>query len=216
MTTTFLSRPEVRIYGVPVVLLLLAVLLFALLAIPTWNAIGSLRDQITEEEGRVVVLKEKSRKLLDFADQSDLLDRQFALFNQAVTSESKVPELLTQIQSLSDSCGLSVKTLQFGGESTTQEKGRVREVRVQYAAEGLFTQITCLVAAFESASRLIDVESLRYSSSESESGAITLSPEATLIAYYTPEASLVLDTPLTFSFSNATYIRTTGILEALK
>lgn len=215
MATTFLNRPEVRTYGVPVVLLLLAALLFALLAVPTWNAIRSLGDQITEEEERVVVLKEKSRKLLDFADQSDLLDRQFALFDQAITSENKVPELLTQIQSLSDSCGLSVKTLQFGGEST-QEKGRVREVRVQYAAESSLTQLTCLVAALESASRLIDVESLRYSSSENESGVITLSPEATLIAYYTPEASLVLDTPLTFSFSDATYIRTTEILEALK
>ena len=215
MATTFFNRPEVRTYGVPAVLLLLAALLFALLAVPTWDAIGSLGDRITEEEGRVEILKEKSMKLLDFADQSDLLDRQFTLFDQAVTSESKVPELLTQIQSLSDSCGLSVKTLQFGGEST-QEKGKVREVRVQYAAKSSFTQLTCLVAAFESASRLIDVESLRYNSSESDSGVIFLSPEATLIAYYTPEASPILDTPLTFSFSSATYIKTTGILEALK
>ena len=215
MATTFFNRPEVRTYGVPVVLLLLAALLFALLAVPTWDAIGSLEDRITEEEGRVEILKEKSMKLLDFVDQSDLLDRQFTLFDQAVTSESKVPELLTQIQSLSDSCGLSVKTLQFGGESA-QEKGKVREVRVQYAAKSSFTQLTCLVAAFESASRLIDVESLRYNSSESDSGVIFLSPEATLIAYYTPEASPILDTPLTFSFSSATYIKTTGILEALK
>lgn len=210
-----LNLPEVKTYGVPLILLLLAILLLVFLAIPTWASVRNLQSQVSEEEERVELLKEKSRKLLDLTDQSSLLDKQVVLFEEAVTSESKVPELLTRVQSVSDSCGLNVTALKFGGESG-QEKGKVREVRLQYIAEGSFSQLSCLIKTFESASRLIDVESLRYSSNEGDGGKINLSPTATLVVYYTPEATLTPSSPVTFSFSDPKYVRAVKILEALK
>jgi hypothetical protein len=109
---------------------------------------------------------------------------------------------------------MSVTALQFGGEAT-QQQGKVREVRVQYSAEGSFSQLTCLVKAFELSSRLIDVESLRYSSSEDDFGKLVLSPQATLASYYTPEITLDPDRRINFSFSNANYLQSVEILKTL-
>jgi Tfp pilus assembly protein PilO len=213
-TPSFFSRPEVRSYGVPILILLVGLLLIPLVTIPTWNNTQKTIEQISQERERIIVLRAKASQLLDFSGQSELINKQFDLLNTAVTSESKIPELLTKVQSLSDSCGVEVTALQFGGE-TTQQQGKVREVRIQYSGEGSFSQLSCLTNAFELSSRLIDVESLRYSSSEDDFGNLVLSPQATLISYYTPEISLDPDRKITFSFSDAIYLQSVEILKTL-
>ncbi|NIT04397.1 type 4a pilus biogenesis protein PilO [Candidatus Saccharibacteria bacterium] len=212
---SILNRPEVKTYGPPLLLVILGILLIPLVALPTWGGIQELNTQIQNEQERIQILETKSQKLLDLADQSTLLDENYALFEAAITSESKIPELLTQIQSVSDSCGLSVETLQFGGE-TSEVKGQVPEVRVRYASKGTFLELTCLVLAFENSLRLVDIDSLRYTSGETEGGGTILSPEVTFVAYYTPTAILNPDRPVTFSFTDPSYTRALEILETLK
>lgn len=215
-TLPLLNRPEVRSYGPPILFALLGVVLLLVLALPSWGRFQDLRQQVADEKLRITTLQEKNAKLLDMADQSAAVDEGFALFDQAVASESKIPELLTQVQKISDSCGVSVTTLQFGGE-TEQAGGRVQEVRLQYAIESSFSELNCLVSAIEGTSRLIDMESLRYSSNvNEETGAVTLSTQSTLISYYTQTPVLNPDNPITFSLSDPTYLRNLDLLEAFK
>ncbi len=212
----FLNRPEVRSFGPPILFFLLGVALLSFLAFPSWGKIQELGGKISSEEERIVLLTEKSTKLLDFSDQAEEIDENFAIFDQAIASESKVPELMTQVQRISDSCGAEVTTLQFGGE-TEQKGGEVREVRLQYAVGSSFPQLTCLVGALENTSRLIDIEALRYNLNvNEETGVETLSTQATLISYYTQEPALVPDNPLNFSLSNPEYLRNLKLLEAFK
>jgi len=213
---SFLNRPEVRVYGTPVLFVLLGVLLLALVAFPSWGKIRDLQQQIGNEKDRIVALDKKNAQLLDFADQADAIEKSFAVFDQAVASESQIPELLTQVQKISDSCGVGVTTLQFGGE-TEQSGGPVREVRLQYAGESSFAQLTCLITALESTSRLVDLESLRYSSNVNvETGVTSLAAQSTLVSYYTQVPTLNPDTPITFSLSDSGYLRNLQLLESFK
>jgi len=215
-TGSILQNPIVRAYGIPVLLILAALGIAGFLSLPAWGEIQDLGDQITEEQERIGVLKNKIEVLLDFADQQNALDEKFALFEQAVAQESKVPELLTKIQQLSDSCGLDVRTLQFGGEGTDGPAGKVREVRVRYASQGSFSQLVCVVNALETSSRIIDAESINYRSSRTDSGSLILSPDMVLIAYYTPEPVLVPANPINFSLSSPALLETEELLQSLK
>jgi len=213
----FLQRPEVKTYGLSILLILVGLLLLGALAWPTWGKIQELREDINGEEERIVLLKEKVEDLLNFSDQQTLLDEKFVIFERAITLESKIPDLLTKIQDLSEGCNLSVKTLQYSGEGGADGvTGRVRPIRVRYSAEGSFSNLTCLTAALESSSRIMDVESFQYRSSRTEAGALRLSPELILLGYYTAPPILNPDNPLTFSFTSPGYLQAETILGTLK
>lgn len=215
-TTSFFSRPEVRTWEIPILLVLAGILLIVFGAIPTWGKIQDQRTDIATEQDRIEALKIKNRKLLDFSDQSAEIDKQFAAFDQAITSESLVPELLTQLQKISSGCGAKVTTLQFSGESQTTG-GRLQEVRLQYASESSLSQLTCLISAMEKASRLIDLESLRYSSNVNEdTGVETITAQLTLISYYTPTPVLNPDNPITFSLTDTQFLRNSDLLKGFK
>jgi len=57
---------------------------------------------------------------------------------------------------------------------------------------------------------------LDYRSSRAESGALILAPDATLIAYYTPEPVLVPDNPINFSLTGPALLETEELLQSLK
>jgi Tfp pilus assembly protein PilO len=215
-TTSFLNRPEVRTWGPPIVLLIIGILLIVLGAIPSWGRVQDTQADIAAEQDRIVALKGKNIKLLDFSDQSAEIDKQFAVFDQAISSESKVPELLTQVQKISSACGVKVTTLQFGGE-VAKAGGNLQEVRLQYASESSFSRLTCLISAMESASRLVEMESLRYSLSvNEETGVETITTQSTLLSYYTPTSQLSPDNPLTFSLSGEQFLKNIELLKGFK
>ncbi|OGC61271.1 hypothetical protein A3J33_04190 [candidate division WWE3 bacterium RIFCSPLOWO2_02_FULL_53_10] len=213
---SFLASSEVRTWGMPILLIPAGLLLIVLGAIPTWGKIQQLQTDITDERDRIEALKEKNRKLLDFSDQSAEIDKQFDAFDQAIASESKVPELLTQVQKISSNCSTEVTTLQFSGETQTTG-GKIQEVRLQYASESSSSQLVCLISAIEKASRLIDLESLRYSSNVNEdSGVETITAQAILLSYYTPTPVLLPDNPITFSLSDSQFLQNAELLKDFK
>jgi len=213
---SFLNRPEVRTWGIPLGSILIGILLIVLGVIPAWGEVKDLRIKVSSEKDRITALQEKSKKLSDLAGQAEGIDKQFAVFDQAVTSESKVPELLTQIQKISNSCHVKVTTMQFGGE-TQKAGGNLLEVRLQYASESSLSRLKCLVSSLEGASRLIDFESLRYNLSiDTETKAESILTQATLISYYTPTPQLLPDNPIDFSLSDPDILQGAELLKKFK
>jgi len=213
---SFLASSEVRTWGPPIVLFVIGILLIVFGTIPSWGKVQDLQSDIVAEQDRIVALKEKSRQLLDFSDQSVEIDKQFTVFDQAISSESQVPELLTQVQKISAACGVKVTTLQFGGEKE-KTSGKLQEVRLQYASESSFSRLTCFLSAIEKASRLIEMESLRYSLSVNEdTGAQIITAQSTLLSYYTPTPQLSPDNPLTFSLSDERFLKNIELLKEFK
>ena len=194
---TLTNRPEIKTIGIPLGAFFAGIVLLLFLAIPGFNRVLELQNEITAEQDRLTKMVEKTRKLSDLASQGDVLAKEFELFNRAVPTDSAVPELLNQIQSLSNSTGEKIVALQFSGvENGT---GTVREVRLRYASEGSFSNLQRLVEAFEDASRLIDLSSLRFNQRFDDATKTPFySPEMSLVSFYTQEPVLRPDNPLTF------------------
>lgn len=213
--SNFFARSEVRSATISVGLVLAGLALLFFVAIPGINQALALQREISREEKRLSLLKEKTQKLADFAKQSDTLDKEFSLFDQAIPSANKVPELLTEIQAASNVAGVKITALQFGGD-TQKQAGTLREVRLRYSAEGAFVSALRLVETFEKASRLIDLESLRYTLRiDMATGVGTIILDATLLSRYTLEPILNSENPIIFSFSDPNYIQNAKILKTL-
>lgn len=202
----FLNIPWVRVAGLSAGLAVLGLILLLFVAIPGFARILELQGKISTEDARLAILKEKVVKLSDLDKQTDTLKSEFGLFEKAITTESKVPELLTQIQTVSTISGVRITSLQFSGE-TEGMKGTLREVRLRYGSEGTLTNLSNLLKNFESSSRVVDLESLRYHLRiDQTTGLSLIGTEAILLAFYTPEPILVPENQVTFSLSDPDYI----------
>lgn len=202
----FLNLPWVRVAGLSAGSAVLGLILLLFVAIPGFARILELQGKISTEDARLAILKEKVVKLSDLDKQTDTLKSEFGLFEKAITTESKVPELLTQIQTVSTISGVRITSLQFSGE-TEGMKGTLREVRLRYGSEGTLTNLSNLLKNFEDSSRVVDLESLRYHLRiDQTTGLSLIETEAILLAFYTPEPILVPENQVTFSLSDPDYI----------
>jgi len=148
------------------------------------------------------------------------LDQDFELFDQAVPSESNIPTLLIQIQAVAKHAGVEISALQFGGQigaaAGTGVERRWFEVRVKFASQSSITNFRKLLQTFETATRIIDIESVRYTATVNEkTKALTLTSELTLVSYYTPNPVPSPETPITFSFDDPTFDENSQVLEGL-
>lgn len=209
------DHPLVKGYGLPVGCILISFVLLLIAVRPTFNKIMALRAEQAAARDSLSALTTKVEQLEGFASQSEALDGEFKRFDQAVPSESNVPTLLTQIQAIATLSGVDIAAMQFGGEAraagTAAEGQKWAEVRLKLVVEGSFDNIVKLLQTLESATRVIDVESVQYNVQAGE-GASTLAAELTLIAYYTSEPTLSAETPITFSFADEAFERNSQVL----
>jgi len=207
------DQPLIKGFGLPVLLIILSFILLLFAVRPAVGKVKSLRREQVVVQQSLSALTAKVEQLESFASQAEALDGEFKRFDQAVPSESNVPTLLTQTQAIATTSGVSITAMQFGGEggvaAGTVETGQLwsSEVRVKLVVEGSFDNVVKLLQTLESASRLIDVETLSYSTQTgAEGGGAVLAAELTLVSYYTAKPVLLPETPLTFSFTDPSFV----------
>lgn len=212
---SLINRPEVKTFGIPVGTLFVGLILLFFVAVPGFSRVLDRQNKISKEQARLQVMVDKTNKLSDFASQADTLKKDFELFNRAIPTDSAIPELLAEIQTISNENGEKITALQFSGlEKSTSVP---LEIHLRYVSQGSLANLQDLLKATETASRLIDAGSLRFNQRFDETTKTTVySPELDLVSFYTQEPTLQPDSPLTFSFSNPTYISASQILQALK
>lgn len=213
----FLDQPLIKGYGFSVGCIIISLILLLVVVRPTFGRIAVLRAEQAAARDSLSALTTKAGQLESFASQSEALDGEFKRFGQAVPSESNVPTLLTQIQTIATLSGVDITAMQFGGETGArvteegmEEEQRRSEVRLKFASESTFDDFLKLLEAFEGATRVIDVETVQYSVTEEETSA--LRAELTLISYYTLKPVLLPETPITFSFTDPAFERNSQVL----
>jgi len=212
---TFLGRPLVRNYGHFAGCVLLSLILLLVDGRFVWPRIMAIRADREAAQQTLSALVEKVAKLRDFTGEweAEELDTQFDRFDQAVPSESDVPALLTQVQSIAYQNGVDITALQFGGEgSGTGDAQAQKEVRLNFSSTSSFDNLLQLLKAFEVTSRLIDVESVQYTASSETSD---VSAQLILVSYYIPEPTPQITDPITFSYGDADFVRNSMILVRL-
>ena len=201
-------------YGLPVICLFGSLILLLVTVRPTFTKIQELRVEQAEAERRSALLDSKVQQLEKFASIEDVLDPDFDLFSQAVPFESDVPALLTQIQTIANQARVKIAVLQFGGEIVkTAEAGF--EVRIKFSSKSSGDRFRELLRLFEKATRIIDVESLRYRVAAGEGGALALQADLNLISYYTQEPILSPEAPLALDLTDPAFERNSEVLKSL-
>jgi len=207
-------------YGLPVVCILGSIILLLISVRPALTKIQALRNEQAEIKKLLSVLTNKIENIESFAARGEALDLDFALFDQAVPSESNIPTLLIQLQTIAKQAGVEITVLQFGGQigaaAGTGVERKWFEVRVKFASRSSIANFRKLLQTLETATRIIDVESVRYTAAVNEkTKALTLANELTLVSYYTPKPEPSPETPLTFSFDDPTFNENSEVLEGL-
>lgn len=215
-----LSHPLIRDYGVSAGSVIVAIVLLLLFVRPLVGRILRLREEQTTDQETLTALTVKVQQLEDFVAAATTLDEEFERFDQAIPSEVNVPTLLTQVQTVANTAAVKVTVLQFGGVGGEAEEGAagskgLNEVRLKLAVEGSFNNLVKLLQTFETATRLIDVESVGYSIQEAETRTSTLTAELTLISYYISAPTPEPEDPITFSFADPNFERNSQVLQRL-
>jgi len=213
------NYPLIRGFGLPILLIGISVTLLLVIARPTLGKVIALQTERATTQNSLSTLAAKIEQLENFASRSEALDDEFKRFNQAVPSESSVPALLTQLQEIANLSGVTITAMQFGGRDIPAEGAAGGqgwfEVRVRVTLESGFDSLLKLLKTLETASRLIDVESLQYSARTSQEGGSVLGTELTFVSYYTAKPVLLPEMPITFSFTDPSFERNSQVLQRL-
>lgn len=151
--------------GIPLVLLLGTIALAIFIVYPKYNEIPVKKDtadKLTQQDQRLQV---KINKLNDLVDFKEIVNEDLKLVNTALPSTDDIPLLLTEIQQISKGAGLDITNLTYAA-STADKSGKANKVYVQLSANGNFNQTKVFISNLEKASRIIDISTLRFSSSE--------------------------------------------------
>lgn len=215
--STINLRAVLKGYGFPVICIILSIILFLVVTRPTFNRMKELGVEQTSAQERLSSLSEKIDKLEDLSetDMKSQLESSFEEFDRAIPSESNIPVLLTQVSLIAQQSGVSVVALQYGGELADEEaEATTAEVRVTFSPKGSFNNLLTLLQTLEKASRVIDVESVKYSAQEG-TGSSMLQAELVLVSYYTATPVLEPETPVTLNFDSAGFEKNLETLSKL-
>lgn len=172
----FLANLKLFLTSILSLLLVLLVLIPALAALP-----GSYTNR-GAELAKLKDLKEKSQGLNELIAIQQSVKAGLSLVDKALPSAADVPSLMTQIQSLATSSGVTLRALQFGGASV-KVKEDYQKFSLIASFEGSFQNFFSFIENVETTSRMVNVESVSF---DSQRGGGQLSVSLSLASFYLP------------------------------
>jgi Tfp pilus assembly protein PilO len=184
------------------------------------SSIPSLRTRISSAQTQLASLQEENRKLSEVLSSIKTIESNLELLQTAIPTADDVPTLMTQLENLGKSSGVTVQHLGFGsgvkesappgGEAGTEavKKERYQKVSLTVVVTGTYAALEAFLKNLEQTSRVINVTTLRFSpSQEGESGEAKLSATLGVSAYYLPAAAAPsVGEVLTLDLSSSDYI----------
>ncbi len=187
-------RNVVLNYIIPLVCVVSAVLVGLLYVYPKYKALPELNAQIEGKTALASSLDAKLLNLKNIIDFKEVITENSALVDDVLPSEAKVPQLLTQIDTMAKESGLEVTRLSYSyqgdtGTTTGGEKAVVSDVSQKYitinlSVEGTYSQIQAFMSLLETSARLVQVDDFRYSVSSKTDSASKLTVTVNLSAPY--------------------------------
>lgn len=140
--------------------------LFFLFTYPKYNEIQPRKDQINQLATKKDTLGKKLTRLNDLVDFKEVMDQNSNLINTALPSEANVPLLLTQVQQIAKENGLEIRNLTYSSSGGTSQL-EANKVNINMSAEGSFSQIQSFFYTIEKAARVLEYNTIRFSSANS-------------------------------------------------
>ena len=148
-------------------------------------------------------------KLVDF---KTVVDEDVVLMTTAIPSESQVPQLLTQIDQISNESGLAVVSMNY-----TMSTVLAGEINVTLTSSGNYDQIINFLSNLERSSRIIELDNLRYGENKDTEGNTTLLVTFVLKSPYLISSSKAITTdPLNLDITDSNFISVLNKIKGLK
>lgn len=209
-------RGRMGSFVLPLVFIVVAVGLFAGVAVPGITRIQSLRNERTELESTLEELNSKVDELNALSVRKGELDEVHVLLETALPSEAKVPQLMTQLQTMTEESNVLLEILRYSGQAGSGGKDSLSEVKLQMKVTGGFSEMQTFLETIEQASRIVGADRLALSLDTSME---TASMSATLgvHSYFLPEITEQdVAAPLSFSLDDRSFQEKLEKMEALK
>ncbi|MEK7610786.1 MAG: type 4a pilus biogenesis protein PilO [Patescibacteria group bacterium] len=203
--------------GSSVVLGLLVVLL---IAVPRISNLAALKSEIKDNQTKLGNLKEKYVKLTDLLAHQEALESDLSFIDAALPDKENIPELLSQIEKIASESGVSIRALHFGtGASEPAKTGKEKKfatVQLQAEADGSYANLGSFLNNLENASRLIFVDSLRFSQ-ETIRDTQRLRVSLSLTSFYvTLPGEIALSRPVTLNLNSPALSRVLEVIKPLR
>ena len=193
---------------VPLIAVGLSVALFLVIILPGIQKNPEKEIQITDAQNLNTKLTEKKEKLGKIESFENVISDYESLVSKVLLSEPKVPELLTQVDTIAKESGLGVTKLTYSFTDVTEKEksAELPLVNVSLGATGNYDQLVSFFENLEKAARLVYVDSFRFSE-EKEDNKTQLAIQVSLVSpYLTVDSKAVTDEPITIDIADQAFI----------
>lgn len=204
----------------PVIGIALAVSMTLFVTVPRFNSISDLQQEKKQVEARLEKLQKKRAALEELLAYKGTLVDNFKLLDTALPSEDNVPILMTEVQQIATDSGVVMSSLKYAGGKTAEsgKKAKVKisdlgRVRLQAVIEGPYAFLQNFIGNIEKASRVINVDSVKFSTRSQEETIVSATLD--LVSYYVPapEEKVVVDAPITLDLGAPAFV---GLMDKVK
>lgn len=200
--TSLKLKQSIANYVIPLICIILSLGMLGFYIYPSITGIPLLEQELQNKENLAVQLENKVTKLTNLVDFRQNVDDSRQLIDKALVSEPEVPQLLSQVDLIARESGLAVQRLSYAVNDSGSEAAAAgyQVVAVNLGTEGTYNQVVTFLRNIENASRVINVNNVRFST-ESDTGLV--STTFVLISPYVKvESAANVDEPITFDVSD--------------
>lgn len=164
MSITLVKYKELLLENIKIVIGLGgSVLLSFLVILPAVSSLPKLYESNQKQQAQLSTLSRRLSKINNLVSTQQAVKSSVTLADRALPGKDDIPGLMNQIQAISTSSGVTLKSLQFGG-ITKPEDGNYKKINMQAVMEGNFANFLTLLGNLEDTSRLIDVVGVSFDS----------------------------------------------------
>ena len=160
----------------------LALILILFLLYPRYQELRPVQIRIREKSHE---LERKENYLAELREISEEIKRhegRLSLISSALPDDVSLPNLFNFLQKASSQNGLALKSPQYGGSSLLPES-EIKENRISFQVVGNYTSFKNFIQYLERSARLIEVDSISFSSPDEELGLFTFSVTIKVYSY---------------------------------
>ena len=213
---------------IPLIALAVSGMLGIFVIIPSVKGLPLLKEDIAQKAALEDQLSKKVDNLSKLVNFKQVVDENVALVSNALVSEALVPQLLTQIDLIAQEAGLKVDKLSYSFSDPAKTTAPVAagapvpppalysSVVVNLGAVGSYNQLGAFLENLESAARLVDVSTFRYTMNEDKESSALQITVILQSPYLFVDSSAVTDDPVTLDISSKSFVDLVNKVKALK
>lgn len=187
-------------------------LVFFLIFLYLASSLPSKRTAVAEAASRRNRLEQKYQQLSNLLSGKSTLYKDQELLLEALPTQDAVPTLMTQVEGLGRLSGVSVSHLGFALPKEKEEK-----VSLTVVAAGSPASLRTFLTNLESTSRVIFVNSFRFSQALEKDGTGEVTSTLGVSAFFLPEVEDVsLDRPISLDMTSEVFTKLIAKVKSLR